>query len=258
MAHPHRKLILAGNWKMHFTRADVEKFFSGLDHSSGNFTQILFPSFTLIETVARLARPLGIEVGAQNASAEKSGAFTGEISADMIKDVGASWALLGHSERRQFFGETSGGVCVRAKGLLAQNVSVMICVGETLADRQSGATQKTLEKQLIESLDDSFAAAIEDGTLTIAYEPVWAIGTGVTATTAQAEEAHQMIRAAIERRFQKRAADAVSILYGGSVKPDNTESLLSCPNVDGALVGGASLQPATWSQIIKIGSKIAA
>jgi triosephosphate isomerase len=201
----------------------------------------------------------GIAIGAQNVHWEKSGAFTGEISGQMIKELGIGVALTGHSERRQYFGETDETVRKRTESLLEQGLQIVACIGETRTERESGQTVAVLQRQITSLFSgQKDLGPYLDGKLSIAYEPVWAIGTGLTATPAQAEEAHQVIRKSIWDRFGMDAAGKVSILYGGSVTPENIEALMSCPNIDGALIGGASLKPEGYLSMVKSAGKIAA
>jgi triosephosphate isomerase len=193
--------------------------------------------------------PLGI--GAQNAYGLASGAFTGEISAPMLEELGVRAALVGHSERRQHFGETDETAKKRAEGLLTQGLEVVYCIGETRAEHEAGRTRAVLEKQLSALLSGQ-ATKYLDGRLILAYEPVWAIGTGLTATPQQAEDAHSFLRAELAK-VSAAAAEKTPILYGGSVTPDNIDSLLTRPNVDGCLVGGASLKPAGYLKMVLAG-----
>jgi triosephosphate isomerase len=197
--------------------------------------------------MAKAAAGSRVGIGAQNAHWEEKGAFTGEISSSFIKNAGAKYVVLGHSERRQYFGETDATVNKRLKAVLAQSLVPILCIGETLAERQGGQLETVLTTQLTGALAGFTPAQLE--TLVIAYEPVWAIGTGVTATTAQAQEAHAFVRKTL-RSIVGDLADRVRIQYGGSVKPDNAKDILAQPDVDGALVGGASLKLADFQAII--------
>lgn len=204
-----------------------------------------FPALTAaVDTV----RGTGIAVGAQNLYWEKQGAFTGEVSAPMIKAAGCSHVLVGHSERRQYFGETDATVLKRTLAALEEGLTPVVCVGETLDERESGSTEAVLATQLTDGLGaltpEQFSRII------IAYEPVWAIGTGRTATPEIAEEAHRFIRQKVAEKFGDALAAGVRILYGGSVKPDNVNSLMACENIDGGLVGGASLKPSDFAKIV--------
>lgn len=204
-----------------------------------------FPALTAaVETV----RGTGIAIGAQNLYWEKQGAFTGEVSAPMIKAAGCSHVLVGHSERRQYFGETDATVLKRTLAALEEGLTPVVCIGETLDERESGSTEAVLATQFTDGVGaltpDQFSRII------IAYEPVWAIGTGRTATPEIAEEAHRFIRQKVAEKFGAELANGVRILYGGSVKPDNVNSLMSCENIDGGLVGGASLKPEDFAKIV--------
>ena len=256
-----RGLLIAGNWKMNNGLAGTEKYFSDLKHqemqvlsagadaffANGTLKACLCVPYLSLVRANELSKGLAfpITIAAQNVHWEKSGAFTGEISALMLQEVGVDHVLVGHSERRQFFGETDETVRKRAETALAQGFRTILCIGETRAERESGKTQDVLNRQLLGAFPEpgKGAAAHLDGRLILAYEPVWAIGTGLTASPEQAEEAHQMIRRHLAARFGAEASARTPILYGGSVTPDNVDSLLNCANVDGALVGGASLKP---------------
>jgi triosephosphate isomerase len=210
---------------------------------------LVCPPFTALYAVAESLKGSNITVGSQNIFWEKKGAFTGEVAPDMLVDAGCKYAVVGHSERRQFFGETDETVNKRMKAAFAVGLTPIVCVGEMLAERENGTTFKVLEKQLkngVAGLTPEQAA-----TLVIAYEPVWAIGTGKTATPQQAEEVHAYIRKLYSQIYSAGAADSIRILYGGSVKPDNAAEIMKQPNVDGALVGGASLEVESFSKIVK-------
>jgi triosephosphate isomerase len=189
------------------------------------------------------------KIGAQNIHYEKSGAFTGEISASMLKEIGVTQALVGHSERRQYFGETNESVLKRTVGALAQGIEVLVCIGETQAERNEGHTQNVIEAQLNPLLTNEACLQAFGKNLHIAYEPVWAIGTGVTATPAQAEETHAFIRSLLAKKLSVADTNATRILYGGSVTPSNLKELLACENIDGGLVGGASVKVESWTAL---------
>ena len=253
-----RGVLIAGNWKMNHTIAETEAFFAAIKSqgAGGGFkasglTAGVFPSFLSITRSQQLARelPLPVFVGAQNVHWEKKGAFTGEISAPMLAELGIQWALVGHSERRQYFGETDETVRKRAESLLAQGLRVILCVGETRAEREGGQTEAVLARQIAGGVP-----ALGEH-LIIAYEPVWAIGTGLTATPEQAQDAHAFIRRTLAERFGKAGAEKTQILYGGSVTPDNVKSLLAREDVDGALVGGASLKADSFLALVKAGAE---
>ncbi len=255
-----RGVLIAGNWKMNHGLKATEEFFRALKKPSAARDSVqaaLFPPMTSLAHAHSLAAkaPFPIHVGAQNVHWEKSGAFTGEISGAMLSELGISWALVGHSERRQYFGETDETARKRTESLLAQGFRVVLCVGETRAEREANRTLEVLTRQLAGAIPEAGkgAAAYLDGRLVIAYEPVWAIGTGLTASPQQAEEAHQQIRKLLWDRFGMDAAGRTPVLYGGSVTPENVDSLLACPNVDGALVGGASLKPEGFMALLEAG-----
>ena len=248
-----RGVFIAGNWKMNHGPRETELFFKELKSLlslswSEHLRACICPPFVSLEAALRAAHGTLVSVGAQNAHWEKKGAFTGETSGTMLHELGISTVLVGHSERRQFFGETDETASKRTESLLEQGFCVVLCIGETKEQRQSGQTKAVLIKQL-------GAVKFLDGRLVIAYEPVWAIGTGLTATPEQAEEAHQIIRRDLWDRFGMEAAGKTSILYGGSVTPENIRSLLACPNIDGALVGGASLKAEGFAAMLQAGNE---
>ncbi|MCM2278466.1 MAG: triose-phosphate isomerase [Oligoflexia bacterium] len=273
MANPDRGVLIAGNWKMNHTLGETERFFSELKAKapqalpagtaeafrSGRLRGCLIPPQLALERSLRLARelPFPLEIASQNAHWEKQGAFTGEVSGPMLQELGIRWALVGHSERRQLFGETDETARKRSESLLTQGFVVLFCVGETRAERESGQTHAVLSRQLSGALPErgKGAASFLDGRLVIAYEPVWAIGTGLTATPEQAQEAHQALRGMLDERFGPEAAAKTQLLYGGSVAPSNIDSLLACPDVDGALVGGASLKPESFLALLAAGAR---
>jgi triosephosphate isomerase (TIM) len=247
-----RKPIIAGNWKMYKTV--VESVSTVIDlkaHVSGISDReiVICPVFTSLKSVCDALVNSNIKVGAQNIFWEEKGAFTGEISGPMIKDAGCSHVIIGHSERRQYFHETNETVGKKILAALKAGLTPIICVGETLAERESGNAFTVNEKQIKESLAP--LSAEQAKMIVVAYEPVWAIGTGKVATPAQAEEVHLCIRKAIAGMFGQDLADTVRILYGGSVKPENIAVLMQQKNIDGALVGGASLDAASFAKIIK-------
>jgi triosephosphate isomerase len=244
--------VVAANWKMfkttHEALAYVRELGSVIRDVSG-VEVIVAPPFTALTTAAEAARNTTIGIAAQNMSAEKEGAFTGEVSAAMIKDAGAGYVILGHSERRKLFGETDASVNSKVHAALAADIVPIVCVGETLEERDAGQMPAVLDTQVREGLAGLDASQVAG--LIIAYEPVWAIGTGRNATPEQADEAHRHIRGRLREWFGPAAADGCRIQYGGSVKPDNIGALIALPDVDGALVGGASLQVASFFEIIK-------
>jgi triosephosphate isomerase len=209
---------------------------------------VVAPPFTSLATVVEAARNTRIGVAVQNIHFEKQGAFTGEVSADMAKDAGAEYAIIGHSERRRMFGDTDETVNRKVHAALAAGLTPIVCIGETLAEREDGSTNAVLDRQVRVGLAGCTAAQVAD--LIIAYEPVWAIGTGKNATPAEADAAHRHIRALLATLFGAEAADACRIIYGGSVKADNIAALRALPDVDGALVGGACLDVQSFFQIV--------
>ena len=243
-----RTPFIAGNWKLNLTIAEGVALVHGLKQALKPGVEVaVCPTALGLASVAEAAKGSALGVGAQNAYWEEKGAFTGEISASLIKAAGAQYVLLGHSERRQLFAETDATVNKRLKAVLAQGLVPILCIGETLAERQGGKLQEVLKTQV----EGAIAGFTPDqlSTLVVAYEPVWAIGTGVTATTAQAQEAHAFVRGLLRAKLGN-LADALRIQYGGSVKADNAKELLAQPDIDGALVGGASLKLADFSAII--------
>lgn len=263
-----RGILIAGNWKMNHTLRETEAFFSdfraklagelkpewreALDQ--GKVEACVIPPALSMVRAQELAREAGVplSVGAQNIHWELKGAFTGELSAPMLREISISRALVGHSERRQYFGETDETVRRRSECALSQDFEVILCIGETRAEREAGKTQEVLKRQIAGAMPEpeKGVAAHLNGRVILAYEPVWAIGTGLTATPQQAEEAHEFIRQLLEERFGASAAQSTAILYGGSVTPENIDSLLACPNVDGALVGGASLKAESFLKLL--------
>jgi len=210
---------------------------------------VVCPTFTVLGAVGQAIQGSSIEMGGQNCYTKESGAFTGEISPQMLKDVGCTWTIIGHSERRQYFGETDAFLNQKLKFALASGLKVMFCVGETLEERQGGKMNDVLSRQVIDGLAGLSEADFDS--VAVAYEPVWAIGTGVTATPQQAQEAHAYIRGLLSANFGAAVAAKVRIQYGGSVKADNAAELMANPDVDGALVGGAALKADGFAGIIK-------
>jgi triosephosphate isomerase len=247
-----RTPLIAGNWKMFKTRGEAFDYARELAQAIGELDDVdiaICPSFTALDVVADELGALGVGVWGQTMHEAGEGAYTGEVSAPMLADAGASGVLLGHSERRALFGETDAALARKVPAALAAGLDPVLCVGESEAERDAGQTIERLRSQLAGALDElDPARALQ---LTIAYEPVWAIGTGRTATPAQAQEAHADVRAWIASRFGADVADVVRILYGGSVKPENARELLEGPDVDGALVGGASLSAASLVAIAR-------
>jgi len=247
-----RTPVIAGNWKMNNTIAAATELVNGIHFGHrwpGDVDVIVAPPLTAIPDVAKILNDSYISVAAQNIHWEPSGAFTGEVSADMIKEAGADYVIIGHSERRQFFGETDETVNKKTKAALETGLIPIVCCGETLEEREGNEVDTVIERQIIDGLSGLTENEVSD--LIIAYEPIWAIGTGKTATPDQAEEVHALIRDLISRTFGVETTEKVRILYGGSVKPSNSKELMSLPNVDGALVGGASLTASDFIDIIK-------
>jgi len=247
-----RKLIVAGNWKMNKTVAEALLLVGELKRGAGNLQDVdivVCPPFTALSEVANALRDSNIYLGAQNMSEHGPGAYTGEIAAEMLKELEVGYVILGHSERRQYQKESDELIAKKAQAAHAAALQPIVCVGETLAEREAGQTEKVLEGQVRGSL---FGLGKEQMRRTVvAYEPVWAIGTGKTATTSQAQEAHAFIRGLLAKLFDITIARLVRIQYGGSVKPSNARELMSQPDVDGALVGGASLEAQSFTEIIQ-------
>ncbi|HTP29659.1 MAG TPA: triose-phosphate isomerase [Anaeromyxobacteraceae bacterium] len=247
-----RVKFVCGNWKMYKTTAEarqlVQELSSLVGGLAGKVQVAVAPPFTALAAVAEPLRGTPIELAAQNVHFEPQGAFTGEVSPGMLLDLGVKHVIVGHSERRQLFAETDEGVRKKVVALLRAELLPIVCVGETLKERESGETLSVVSRQVNGAL--SGLSSGELGRLTVAYEPVWAIGTGKTASAAQAQEVHAAIRK-ILRDLAGGAADLVRIQYGGSVKPDNAAELMGQPDIDGALVGGASLKATDFFQIIK-------
>jgi len=248
-----RKLLFAGNWKMNKTVAEALDLVHGLQVELGLVKEVdivVCPPFTALSEVSKaILDSKSIRLGAQDMSHHNFGAYTGEICAGMLKEFSVRYVVLGHSERRQFQKETDALINTKAKAALAASLKPIICVGETLAEREARVTEKVVDRQITGCLAGLTAEQMDE--VVIAYEPVWAIGTGKTATSAQAQEVHAFIRKRIAARFDETVAKRVRILYGGSVKPANTRELMSQPDVDGALVGGASLEARSFSDIVK-------
>jgi triosephosphate isomerase (TIM) len=243
--------LIAGNWKMYKTVQEAVFFVKelrGVLKEPDDVEVVVAPPFTAVHSVAEAVRNSSIGVAAQDLYWEREGAFTGEVSAAMIAEAGAEYVIVGHSERRRLFGETDQHVSRKIAAAMGAALTPIVCVGETLDERERGETMAVLDRQIKDGLDGVPADRIAD--LVIAYEPVWAIGTGRTATTAQAGEAHAQIRKRLRQWFGGDAAEACRILYGGSVKPDNIGELIAEADVDGALVGGASLEVKSFADIV--------
>jgi triosephosphate isomerase len=246
-----RRPVIAGNWKMFKTQAETRAFFDAfkpLIAASKHCDIIVAPPFTALAAAVEATRGTAIGIAAQNMHWEKEGAFTGEVSARMLVEVGCRGVIIGHSERRQYFGETDETVNRRTKAALEAGLTPIVCVGETLAEREGNLTESVLKRQFEGGLagltDADFSRIL------VAYEPVWAIGTGRTATPEMAADAHRYIRGLASARFSSDGASALRILYGGSVKPDNAKGLMAQAEIDGALVGGASLDPKSFATIV--------
>lgn len=264
-----RKPLIVANWKMNHTMKEGLKFVTRLLKdlpSEGQVEVVLCPPYTSLYSLSVALsdrqsvsgggqsgsdRP-GIKLGGQNCHWNDAGAYTGEISPVFLKELNCDYVIVGHSERRQLFGETDGQICKKITAVFANEMTPIFCVGETEGQRKGGKTPEVIENQLGKGLEGIFSSSIP--ALVVAYEPVWAIGTGNNATPEQAQEVHQTIRHWFKRRFTEEAADAVRILYGGSVKPDNITVLMKKPDIDGALVGGASLEVDSFAQIVNYAS----
>ena len=246
-----RKPVMAGNWKMYKTLAETRGFLEKCKPmlaSAAHAEVVICAPFVNLPAAVEAARSSNIEIGAQDVFWLKEGAYTGEVSADMIVAVGCRWVIVGHSERRHYFGETDETVLKKTGAALEAGLKPIVCVGERLEERESGATETVLAAQFAQGIapleEEQFARIV------LAYEPVWAIGTGKTATPEMAAAAHRFLREKIRARYGAEAASASRILYGGSVKPDNIKGLMAQPDLDGALVGGASLDPASFASIV--------
>ena len=246
-----RTPLIAGNWKMFKTVHETIVFTKELRSVLKDLTGVeivVAPPFTGIHAAAEALRNANVGVAAQDLYWEREGAFTGEVSAAMIKDAGAEYVIIGHSERRRLFGETDATVNRKLMAAIGAGLTAIVCVGETLEERERDETLAVLDRQIKDGLDRLTGAQVSD--LVVAYEPVWAIGTGRNATAAQAEEAHRHIRQRLKQWFGGEAADACHLIYGGSVKPDNIAELIAEADVDGALVGGASLEIRSFADIV--------
>lgn len=247
-----RRLIIAGNWKMNKTVAEAAQLVNALKRELAAVKEVdivVCPPFTALGEVSRLILDSNIRLGAQNMSENNYGAFTGEIAAGMLREFSVRYVILGHSERRQYQKEDDALIAKKALAAHAAGLKPIVCVGETLAEREGNQTERVVEKQVRGSLAGLTKEQMEE--TIIAYEPVWAIGTGKTASAEQAQEVHAFIRRVLEQMFDDTTARRVRIQYGGSVKPSNAKELMSLPDVDGALVGGASLDDRSFADIIK-------
>jgi len=244
--------VIAGNWKLNNNREESVELVSRLKEMISDVEQVevvIAPPYTALCSVADVIKGSNIFLSAQNTFWEESGAFTGEISPSMLKDIGCQYTIIGHSERRLYFGETNETVNKRLKAAISASLTPIVCVGETLEEREAEKTFAVIDQQIKEGLIDLSSHDMERAVL--AYEPVWAIGTGKTATPDQAQEVHHYIRQLIARIFDKEIAGLIRILYGGSVKPENVDQLMAQEDIDGALVGGASLKADSFARIIK-------
>lgn len=250
-----RTKLIAANWKMYKTPDQASAFVAALlplVHEHKHVEIVLCPPFVCIPVVVEALQGFPIGVGAQDLFWEKEGAYTGEVSGLMLAAVGCSHVIIGHSERRQYFGETDDTVNRKLKAALAAGLQPIVCVGEVLEEREAGLTEEVLTRQCNIAFSD--ISGVEAAPLIVAYEPVWAIGTGKTATPEMAEEAHRLIRAQAAKAFGDETAANLRILYGGSVKADNAKALMSQLEIDGALVGGASLNPESFAKIVAAGN----
>jgi triosephosphate isomerase (TIM) len=247
-----RKPVIAGNWKLHKTQKEALALAESLKAGASGIDDaeiVIAPVFTSLSKVAEALAGSNIAVAAQNCYPENSGAYTGEVSPALLRDAGCRHVILGHSERRQLFGENDAFINRKVKAVLAENLGAILCVGETLEERDGGEVFDVLTRQVCAGLDGVAPAALSH--VIVAYEPVWAIGTGRTASNEQAEDAHSFIRGIVSGQFGAEAGQALRILYGGSVKPENIDGLMSQPDIDGALVGGASLKAEDFLRIIR-------
>ena len=246
-----RKYLIAGNWKMNTTASESEDLIAEINSLVGQQTQVqvcICPPFTSLQKSSGLVEQTEVLLGAQNMSAEPSGAFTGEISAEMLRDLYVNFVILGHSERRQYFGETNESINLKVLAAVQNNLKPIYCIGETLEERESDKTLEVVKTQVQDGLANFPLSEVEN--LVLAYEPVWAIGTGKTATDEMAQEVHAYVRGLLVDLFGDAAGSSVRILYGGSMKPENASGLLSQPDVDGGLIGGASLNAKSFCAIV--------
>ncbi|TLM69305.1 MAG: triose-phosphate isomerase [Deltaproteobacteria bacterium] len=247
-----RMPMIAGNWKLHKTRAEAAELINGLKSELAGLAGVevvVAPPFTALETAAAALAGSGILLAAQNCYPEPTGAFTGEVSPLLLKDAGCRYVIVGHSERRQLFGESDEFINRKVHALVRDGLGVILCIGETLEEREADRMFDVLRRQVRHGLKGLAPEAMAG--VVVAYEPVWAIGTGKTATDEQAQEAHAFVRALLREQFGPDVADATRILYGGSVKPGNVDGLMTQPDVDGALVGGASLKTEEFARIAR-------
>jgi len=246
-----KNYYMAGNWKMHMNRSDAAQLAQDMVNHlrDGKHKYLIAPSFTLLETVSAVIEDSNIRLGAQNCAPEEQGAHTGEVSVLQLKDLGVQTIIIGHSERRHIYKEDNALINKKVKLALKHGFEVILCIGELLEEREAGRVEEVCETQTVKGLEGVSVAEL--GNVVIAYEPVWAIGTGKTATPQDAEAVHAFVRKVIARLYGEDAASKIIIQYGGSVKPDNAAQLMSMENIDGALVGGASLKTETFIPIAK-------
>ena len=251
-----RTPIIAGNWKMHLTLTASDQLASELRNRLGSHRGsrlVVFPPFPYLATVRRKLQESAIEVGAQDLHPMPQGAYTSGVSGEMIRSIGCGWVLIGHSERRAWFGDSEARVADKLTRALAVGLRPVLCIGESLDERRAGSTHAVLARQIDSALADHKAGDL--ATLVLAYEPVWAIGTGVTATPEQAQESHAFIRAHVASQLGAAFAESLCVQYGGSVNADNAAALLKCADIDGALVGGASLDVRAFARIAQAGAR---
>ncbi len=247
-----RKPIIAGNWKMNKTAVEARDLAARLGALVSGVQDrdiVLAPPFTALSTVAEAIKGTNMMLSAQNLFWEDKGAFTGEISAEMLLDLGCKYVIIGHSERRQYFGETDETVNKKVRQALNKGLLPIVCVGELLSEREAGKANEVIERQVTGALKGVTAAEMQK--IVVAYEPVWAIGTGKTATPDQANEIHAFIRQKVKSLYSAEVADSLRVQYGGSVTPENVSTLMAMPDIDGALVGGASLKPESFATLVK-------
>lgn len=251
-----RKPLMAGNWKMNKTSSEAVTLVEELKKTVGHETEVavvICPPFTALDRLGKAVEGCTMQLGAQNMHDSAAGAFTGEVSASMLRDLFVRYVILGHSERRTFFGETDAFINKKVLAALGLLIKPILCVGETLMEREAGLTLKIVGRQLVEGLAGISAEQAEQ--MVVAYEPVWAIGTGRNATPVQAQEVHAFIRGELARLFGKTVAGKIRILYGGSMKPNNAVELLAQPDIDGGLIGGAALEAGSFSSLVEAARK---
>ncbi len=252
MSETKRRRVIAGNWKMYKNQKQTRAFFRAFKPLVIEITDceiVIAPPFTDIPAAVKAAKGTTIGISSQDVFWEKEGAFTGQVSTGMLVEAGCGYCIIGHSERRQFFGETNETVFKKTKAALAAGLTPIVCIGEMLADREAGNTEKVIEQQFQGSVGS--LTPEEFSRILVAYEPVWAIGTGRTATPEIAAAVHKFVRQCVATQFSPSHASALRILYGGSVKPDNIQGLMAQEELDGALVGGASLDPKSFASLVK-------